>query len=287
MTADTIGKQLAQARAAKGLTLDEAAHITKVRPDKLAALEQDDYSAFPNNTYARGFLQLYGRFLGVDVGQLANQLESANPISIQDYQYLNAELESGPDQRRRMRPRETESRRPSFAPLIVFVLLLIGAAVAVHFYMKAAQLGVLDDAKRRQAEQTAAATPESGTAPVEAVQPATTEPSAALPPPSDKDFVKPNPTLPAPTLGTTPPTTAQVPAADNELSVEPSQKTRVRIRRNDFASAPVFEDFLYPGVGPLKIKGVKFYIEVLGEGSVTLRKNGQAVAYQPPGTIIQ
>ena len=39
--------------------------------------------------------------------------------------------------------------------------------------------------------------------------------------------------------------------------------------------------------GPLKIKGVKFYIEVLGEGSVTLRKNGQAVAYQPPGTIIQ
>jgi cytoskeletal protein RodZ len=286
MTAETIGKQLAQARAAKGLTLDEAAHITKVRPDKLAALEQDDYSAFPNNTSARGFLQLYGRFLGVDVGHLANQLESANPISIQDYQYLNAELESEPDQRRRMRPRETESRRPSFAPLIVFVLLLIGAAVAVHFYMRAAQLGVLDDAKRLQAGQTAAATAEPGAAPVETGQPAATEPSAALPPPSDKDFVKSNPTVPAATPGA-PPTTAQVPPADNELSVEPSQKTRVRIRRNDFASAPVFEDYLYPGVGPLKIKGVKFYIEVLGEGSVTLRKNGQAVAYQPPGTIIQ
>jgi cytoskeletal protein RodZ len=284
MTAETIGKQLARARAAKGLTLDEAAHITKVRPDKLAALEHDDYSAFPNNTYARGFLHLYGRFLGVDVGPLANQLESGNPISMQDYQYLNAELEPEPEQRHRNRPREVESRRPSLAPLIVFVVLLAGAAVAIHFYMKAAQLGVLDEAKRLRAEATPA--PESAPAGVEAGQPA---PAARPMPPAvaDKEFVRPNSTVPTPTPRVTPPTVGQVPASDNELSVEPVKKTRVRIRRNDFASAPVFEDFLYPGVGPLKIKGAKFYIEVLGDGAVNIRKNGQPIAYQAPGTIIQ
>lgn len=287
MTAETIGKQLAQARAAKGLTLDEAAHITKVRPDKLAALEHDDYSAFPNNTYARGFLQLYGRFLGVDVGSLANQLESGNPISIQDYQYLNVELEAEPDQRRRMRPREAESRRPSIAPLIVFVVLLIGAAFVVHFYMKAAQLGALDDARKLHAAQNATPAPEPAPAAGETTPPAPAEQPAPAPVATDKDFVKPNASLPAPTPRVTPPTVAQVPPVDNELSVEPVKTSRVRIRRNDFASAPVFEDVLYPGVGPLKIKGTRFYIEVIGDGAVTLRKNGQAVAYQAPGTIIQ
>ena len=284
MIAETIGQQLARARAAKGLTLDEAAHLTKVRPDKLVALEQDDYSAFPNNTYARGFLHLYGRFLGVDVGPLANQLESGNPISMQDYQYLNAELEPEPEQRHRNRPREVESRRPSVAPLIVFVVLLVGAAMGIHFYMKAAQLGVLDD-KRLHAE--AAPTPEPVAGPGEAGQPAPAEPPAGLSPVGDKEFVKSTPAVPAPTPRTTLPNVAQIPAADNELSVEPVKKTRVRSRRNDFASAPVFEDFLYPGVGPLKIKGAKFYIEVLGDGAVNIRKNGQPVVYQAPGTVIQ
>ena len=49
-------KDLARARLARGLTIDEAAHETKVRPDKIVALESDDYSRFANNAYAKGFL---------------------------------------------------------------------------------------------------------------------------------------------------------------------------------------------------------------------------------------
>ena len=293
MTAETIGKQLAQARAVKGLTLDEAAHLTKVRPDKLAALEQDDLSAFPNNTYARGFLLIYGRFLGVDVRSLASQLESGNPISIEDYQYLNAELDAVPDQRTRMRPREATSRRPSIAPLIVFVVLIVVAAFVVNFFIKAQQLSPLDPASRARAEAEPAVEKTN-------VEPAKPDAPAATPAPqataqSDREFVKPAPapaaptvppSLPAPTPRLSPPGLAPL-AAINELSIDPVKKTRVRIRRNDFAGAPVFEDFLYPGVGPLKMKGAKFYIEVLDAGTVSIRVNGQPRAYQAPGLVIQ
>jgi hypothetical protein len=73
----------------------------------------------------------------------------------------------------------------------------------------------------------------------------------------------------------------------NELSVEPLKKTWVRIRRDDPNTEPVFDDVLYPKVGALKLKGARFYIEVKDADAVTLRKNGQAVAYQPPGITVQ
>jgi hypothetical protein len=73
----------------------------------------------------------------------------------------------------------------------------------------------------------------------------------------------------------------------NELTVEPIKKTWVRIRRDDPAAEPVFEDVLYPKVGPLKLKGNRFWVEVKDADAVMLRKNGQPLAYQPPGIAIQ
>src|SRR5215207_7813954 len=86
---ESVGKKLTQARLQRGLTIDEAAHATKLRPDKIAALESDDYSRFANNAYAKGFLQIYGRFLNVDISDFARTLDSSNPISVSDYQYLS------------------------------------------------------------------------------------------------------------------------------------------------------------------------------------------------------
>lgn len=298
MTAETLGKQLAHARTLKGLTLEDAAHVTKIRPDKLAALEHDDLSAFPNNTYARGFLQIYGRFLGVDVSDLASQLDSGNPISVQDYQYLNVELDAEPEQHLRMRPRESQSRRPSVVPLIVFVALLAVVVFVVNFVIKAQQLVAPDPARRAPVEAGVEKPAAQPGAPAAVAAPRATP----VPELSDRDFIanaapQPQPAapapatpapvqLPAPTPRIAQLTVAQLPAL-NELSIEPVKKSRVRIRRNDFAAAPVFEDFLYPDVGPLKIKGSKFYVEVLGDGAVNIRKNGQPFAYQAPGVVIQ
>src|SRR6201995_12865 len=86
---ESVSKKLNQARVKRGLTVDEAAHATRLRPDKIAALEADDYSRFANNIYAKGFLQIYARFLNVDVSDFARTLDNANPISVSDYQYLS------------------------------------------------------------------------------------------------------------------------------------------------------------------------------------------------------
>src|SRR3954463_2741818 len=123
---ESVGKKLHEARLQRGLTVDEAAHATKLRPDKIAALESDDYSRFANNIYAKGFLQIYGRFLKVDVDDYARTLDNANPISISDYQYLtNAPVVKTET----VATRREERRAPSLAPLLAFIVI-IGAAAA-------------------------------------------------------------------------------------------------------------------------------------------------------------
>jgi cytoskeletal protein RodZ len=127
---ESVGKKLNQARVKRGLSIDEAAHATRLRPDKIAALENDDYSRFANNIYAKGFLQIYARFLGVDVSDFARTLDNANPISVSDYQYLS----NAPTPRPEAMPVRNEERRPpSLAPLLVFLLIVaIGGGLLIY-----------------------------------------------------------------------------------------------------------------------------------------------------------
>ena len=86
---DSVGNRLCKARLARGLTIDEAAHATKMRPDKILALENDDYSRFANNAYAKGFLLIYGRFLRVDV---SDQARSLAPVGRGQLRHARCEL---------------------------------------------------------------------------------------------------------------------------------------------------------------------------------------------------
>jgi cytoskeletal protein RodZ len=127
---ESVGKKLNQARVKRGLTIDEAAHATRLRPDKITALENDDYSRFANNIYAKGFLQIYARFLGVDVTDFARTLDNANPISVSDYQYLS----NAPTPRQEpAQVRREERRPPSLAPLFFFLgVIAIGGAFFIY-----------------------------------------------------------------------------------------------------------------------------------------------------------
>src|SRR3954468_14835452 len=130
---ESVGKKLNQARLKRGLTIDEAAHATKLRPDKIAALEADDYSRFANNIYAKGFLQIYARFLNVDVSDFSRTLDNSNPISVSDYQYLS----NAPTPRRETTRVEREERKaPSLAPLFVFVFIIIAGLAGSWAYVR-------------------------------------------------------------------------------------------------------------------------------------------------------
>lgn len=68
-----IGSSLRTAREGRGLSLDDAAEATKIRPAYLAAIEDEAFERLPGPTYARGFLRAYAEFLGVDAQPLIDE----------------------------------------------------------------------------------------------------------------------------------------------------------------------------------------------------------------------
>ena len=110
MTIEGLGKKFQDARLARGLTLDEAARLTKIRPSRLAEIEADDFSQFPSLAYAKGFLQIYGKFLDVDVTPYLDAFETSQQVTVDGYAYLQDQPAPKP-RRIRARPRAPVVRR--------------------------------------------------------------------------------------------------------------------------------------------------------------------------------
>ncbi|QSR88348.1 helix-turn-helix domain-containing protein [Methylacidiphilum caldifontis] len=72
----TIGQRLQAARQAQGLSLQTVSKITKILPEQLAALEQDQYDKIPASTQVRGFVRIYARTLGMDEKPLLDELDN-------------------------------------------------------------------------------------------------------------------------------------------------------------------------------------------------------------------
>lgn len=62
----TVGSMLRESRKTKGLTLEQVERATKIRKKFLEAIERDDYTKLPSVAYAKGFVQNYSDFLGMD-----------------------------------------------------------------------------------------------------------------------------------------------------------------------------------------------------------------------------
>ena len=72
----TLGQKLKQAREEQRLTLEKASEATRIRAPYLQALEADDLSAMPAPVQARGFLRNYAEYLGLNIGQLLDELRA-------------------------------------------------------------------------------------------------------------------------------------------------------------------------------------------------------------------
>jgi cytoskeletal protein RodZ len=71
--APTIGETLRKARTERGLDLSEVERATKIRAKFLEAMEADRWADLPAPVYARGFLDIYARHLGLDQRELLDQ----------------------------------------------------------------------------------------------------------------------------------------------------------------------------------------------------------------------
>lgn len=72
----TVGERLAQAREARGLTVDDVAAVLKLGPRQVAALEAGEWQGLPGNTFVRGFVRNYARYLELDVDPLMAELDA-------------------------------------------------------------------------------------------------------------------------------------------------------------------------------------------------------------------
>ena len=63
---DSFGDRLRESRESQSYTLDQIARDTRISKRYLEALEKEDFSVFPGETYLVGFLRNYTQYLGLD-----------------------------------------------------------------------------------------------------------------------------------------------------------------------------------------------------------------------------
>src|SRR5205809_6041377 len=140
MTIEGLGKKFQEARIAKQLTIEEAARLTKIRPSRLAEIEADDFSQFPSLAYAKGFLQIYGKFLDVDVTPYLDVFETSRDVTVDGYSYLQDQPAPKP-RRIRARPlaptvrRQRSGDRSSPMPLLIAVGVIVLGFILMRLIM--------------------------------------------------------------------------------------------------------------------------------------------------------
>lgn len=134
----SVGKQLEDARQGRNWTPEAAAKVTKIRVEQLLDIERDDFTRFPSPAYARGFVRLYSKALGLDDRRMLAQLDGR----------LEVEDESGfiPAPSVEYIPQRTEITTPirvnRFGVKIILVLLGIFAVLFLFTLFTARKAGV-------------------------------------------------------------------------------------------------------------------------------------------------
>ncbi len=116
-----LGRILQEARASRGVTLEEAESATRISRRYIEALEQEDFSVFPAPVYARGFLRSYSQFLGLNPADVLALYPS--PQSSQE--------PVAPIQRSTTTRLPQPSRAPAVLSIAIVILLVILGTVYI------------------------------------------------------------------------------------------------------------------------------------------------------------
>lgn len=66
----TAGSLLQNERKKQDLAIEEVSAATKINSSYIEALEENNFEKFPSSVYAKGFLQSYAKFLGLNVDRI-------------------------------------------------------------------------------------------------------------------------------------------------------------------------------------------------------------------------
>ncbi|MEN3942599.1 helix-turn-helix domain-containing protein [Prosthecobacter sp. SYSU 5D2] len=158
------GTYLRSARVRLGLSLEDAAHKTRIPQQRLEWLEEDNFAAFGSLTYARAFLKIYSRFLGVDASEILEELPCTRLRPVKSCRYLSANQGrwlAGQDDLQ-LETRRKGLASPMTAGMAIFVLLLMGSGVW-GYHISRQSLAVMEaHSIQRVAEAVHAPAPASG-----------------------------------------------------------------------------------------------------------------------------
>jgi len=208
-----FGKRLADARQARKLSVEEAAHATRMSNTYIEALESGALSRFPNAAYAKSFLLMYGKFLGVNVTEVAKAIDTTTQVGITDFQYLSSRAEddrafqrAASDSRYDFVVSRSESR--SWFPLVIAGGVAVLAGGILMVWMNISRVADDGSAFKRPAAPTpppaaAVQSVEPGAAAAVAATQSRELPPVAAPPPSTEASA-PRPNVVAVPAGTTP-----------------------------------------------------------------------------------
>ena len=135
-----FGKQLRDAREARGISVEEAAHGTRMRAAMIEALEAGNLGAFGNPAYAKSFLLLYGKYLGINMKTIAAEIDTGLHVPVDDYQYLSRANETTDGPARRGDFARAHSL-PSWAPVIAFGAITAVVVFGVLLWTNMSRLG--------------------------------------------------------------------------------------------------------------------------------------------------
>jgi cytoskeletal protein RodZ len=303
MSIEGLGRKFQEARKARGLALDEAARLTKIRQSRLAEIEADDFSNFPSLAYAKGFLQIYGKFLDVDVSPYLDTFETSGQVTVDGYSYLQ-ETPRAPKSVRVPVTRR-EGPRSSIMPLLIGLAVLF-----VGFWLIRLLLNVQRIAPRAtQTQVQTAATPTPGatvatiiapraqpveTPPQIAATSAPTRPAVAAPTVAPTVVTAATPNVPSPTpsepevrraqpvrpeeLAAAMANTSEPANGQNRVDIKPLRKTYVQVTIEDDPTQPAFERWVSPSDGVVEFRGRRISVRVLDREAVQIRKNGKIVS---------
>lgn len=137
----TIGQKLGEARREAGLSVEFVAHETRIHPNMIRSIEEDDFSTFPSVAYARSFVSKYAGVLGIDISESLRALNSGVTLQLGDNELMGEMKRTiRKDNRlrgeriprwRRWRPKRHNSR-----PLLLNVLLIaLIAAMGIFYFL--------------------------------------------------------------------------------------------------------------------------------------------------------
>jgi cytoskeletal protein RodZ len=120
-----LGRILAEAREARGITLDEAERETRIARRYLIALEEEEFDVFPARAQARGFLRMYALYLDLDAAEMLALFPMESPVDDGDGLLHGDRIFREPS-------RSASVRIPSFSlrqPAVRYAITVAGAVL--------------------------------------------------------------------------------------------------------------------------------------------------------------